>query len=343
LTAGKPTLYYVNANGVAVSHEYERIDLSAGQNLDIVFDLSPATLTDGCIGLLSLTCDNSQSHLTINFGDVYLDNGRRYAATLSGAYVADDSYVMEYTSDEACTSLDLTKVTELPSTLPWLTGTNRVAFVDEGSVLAEIPNVVAGTNSQSLVLKADNGDFRPSKAFSANKASLACTVNGLRMLMLPFEAAVPQGVQVYTINDDRTLLPVASIAAHQPVLVSGNGVFTFVGTGEVSYATSPLNANYRGTYTKIPLYAGDYVLGYEQGAWGFARLSEGGVLMPFDVYAQFPDNSQTFLPLDLTNTGIRDVVGHATTSSDVYNVMGQRVTSAKKGMIIQNGKILIKR
>ena len=343
LTAGKPTLYYVNAQGKAVSHEYERLDLSAGQNFDIVFDLSPATLTDGCIGLLSLTCDNSQSHLTITFGDVYLDNGNRYAATLSGAYVADDSYVMEYTADEACTSLDLTNVTDLPTTLPWLTGTNRVALVTEGSTLAEITNVVAGANCQNLVLKADNGSFRPSKTFTANTASVTCSINGLRMLMLPFEAAVPQGITAYVINDDRTLQSVVTITAHQPVLVAGNGEYTFVGTGDVSFATSPLDANYRGTYTQIPLYEGDYVLGQEQGVWGFTRLTDKGVLMPFDVYAQFPASVESFLPLDLTNTGISDVVERSVFSSAVYNVMGQRVSGAKKGLIIQNGKLLIKR
>ena len=343
LTAGKPTLYYVNAQGKAVSHEYERLDLSAGQNFDIVFDLSPATLTDGCIGLLSLTCDNSQSHLTITFGDVYLDNGNRYAATLSGAYVADDSYVMEYTADEACTSLDLTNVTDLPTTLPWLTSTNRVALVTEGSTLAEITNVVAGANCQNLVLKADNGSFRPSKTFTANTASVTCSINGLRMLMLPFEAAVPQGITAYVINDDRTLQSVITITAHQPVLVAGNGEYTFVGTGDVSFATSPLDANYRGTYTQIPLYEGDYVLGQEQGVWGFTRLTDKGVLMPFDVYAQFPASAESFLPLDLTNTGISDVVERSVFSSAVYNVMGQRVSGAKKGLIIQNGKLLIKR
>ena len=343
LTAGKPTLYYVNAQGKAVSHEYERLDLSAGQNFDIVFDLSPATLPDGCIGLLSLTCDNSQSHLTITFGDVYLDNGNRYAATLSGAYVADDSYVMEYTADEACTSLDLTNVTELPATLPWLAGTNRVALVTEGSTLAEITNVVAGANCQNLVLKADNGSFRPSKTFTANTASVTCSINGLRMLMLPFEAAVPQGITAYVINDDRTLQSVVTITAHQPVLVAGNGEYTFVGTGDVSFATSPLDANYRGTYTQIPLYEGDYVLGQEQGVWGFTRLTDKGVLMPFDVYAQFPASAESFLPLDLTNTGISDVVERSVFSPAVYNVMGQRVSGAKKGLIIQNGKLLIKR
>ena len=343
LTAGKPTLYYVNAQGKAVSHEYERLDLSAGQNFDIVFDLSPATLTDGCIGLLSLTCDNSQSHLTITFGDVYLDNGNRYAATLSGAYVADDSYVMEYTADEACTSLDLTNVTELPATLPWLAGTNRVALVSEGSALADIVNVVAGANCQNLVLKADNGSFRPSKTFIANTASVTCSINGLRMLMLPFEAAVPQGITAYVINDDRTLQSVVTITAHQPVLVAGNGEYTFVGTGDVSFATSPLDANYRGTYTQIPLYEGDYVLGQEQGVWGFTRLTDKGMLMPFDVYAQFPASAESFLPLDLTNTGISDVVERSVFSPAVYNVMGQRVSGAKKGLIIQNGKLLIKR
>ena len=343
LTAGKPTLYYVNANGQAVSHEYERLDLSIGQNFDIVFDLSPATLTDGCIGLLSLTCDNSQSHLTITFGDVYLDNGSRYAATLSGSYVADDSYVMEYTSDEACTSLDMTNVTELPVTLPWLAGTNRVAYVKEGSEQVNIANVISGTNCQSLVLKTDNGDFRPSKAFTANTALLTCTINGLRMLMLPFGAAVPQDVQAYILDDDMTLHPVTTIAAHQPVLVSGYGVFSFIGTGDVSFATSPLDANYRGTYTQIPLYKGDFVLGRKQNEWGFTRLSENGTLSPFDVYAQFPAASSTFLPLDLTNTGICDVTKQPSNSSVVYNIMGQRVSDVKKGFVIRNGKILIKR
>lgn len=343
LTAGKPTLYYVNASGQAVSHEYERLDLSIGQNFDIVFDLSPATLTDGCIGLLSLTCDNSQSHLTITFGDVYLDNGSRYAATLSGAYVADDSYVMEYTADEACTSIDLTNVTELPATLPWLAGTNRVAYVKEGGEQADITNVVSGTNCQSLVLKADNGDFRPSKAFTANTASLTCTINGLRMLMLPFEATVPQDVQAYILNEDMALQPVTTIAAHQPVLVNGYGEFTFVGTGDVAFATSPLDANYRGTYTQIPLYKGDFVLGREQNVWGFTRLLADGTLLPFDVYAQFPNATQDFMPLDLANTGVRDVTAQPSASSAVYNIMGQRVTDAKKGLVIRNGKILIKR
>ena len=343
LTAGKPTLYYVNAKGEAVSHEYERLDLSIGQNFDIVFDISPATLTDGCIGLLSLTCDNSQSHLTITFGDVYLDNGKRYAATLSGAYVADDSYVMEYTADEACTSLDLTNVTELPATLPWLVGTNRVAYVKEGSEQANIANVVTGANCQSLVLNTDNGDFRPSKTFAANTVSLTCTINGLRMLMLPFEAAVPQDVLAFILNDDMTLQPITTIAAHQPVLVNGYGEFTFEGTGEVSFATSPLDANYRGTYTQIPLYKGDFVLSLEQDVWGFTRLSDNGTLLPFDVYAQFPATAQAFLPLDLNNTGVRDVTKQPKASSVVYNIMGQRVTDAKKGLIICNGKILIKR
>ncbi|MBQ1828173.1 MAG: hypothetical protein II115_03135, partial [Prevotella sp.] len=80
LTAGATTLIYVNNKKQVSKHEYGRIDLSRGEDFDIVLDLSPTTLTDGCTGLISLTCDNAVSRLSITFGDVYLSNGNNYAA-----------------------------------------------------------------------------------------------------------------------------------------------------------------------------------------------------------------------------------------------------------------------
>ena len=77
--------------------------------------------------------------------------------------------------------------------------------------------------------------------------------------------------------------------------------------------------------------------------WGWVRQTSASVMKPFDVYAQFPASAESFLPLDLTNTGISDVVERSVFSSAVYNVMGQRVSGAKKGLVIQNGKLLIKR
>jgi hypothetical protein len=355
LTMGAPTLIYVNDEGKVQKHEYERIDLSRAQNFDVVLDLSPATLTDGCMGLISFTCDNAQSHLTITFCDVYLDNGNNYAAKLSGAYVADDSNVLEYTEDEACTSLDLTGVTGLPAELPWLEGTNRVVYVGEESTLTA-DNVVKGAVCPILKLSATGGDFRPATAFTAQKASFGVHVDGARMLMLPFAANVPKGVTAYTIGDDQMLQEVTTIAAHQPVFIAANGDVTFT-VGEeavmhqVSFATSPLEATFRGTYVQIPLCAGDYVLGQKDGQWGWVRQTAVSTLVPFDVYAQL-GSTEDFIPLDLSSTGIEDLVDAS--RSDVeqyYDLQGRQIknmTNVQKGqfIIIRKGekvkKVLVK-
>lgn len=241
LTAGKPTLYYVNAKGEVATHEYNRLDMSQGENFELVFDLSSATLPDGCIGLLSLTCDNTYSHLTINFGDVYLTSGNMtYAGTLSGAYVADDSYVLDFSTDPCCTSIDMTAVTGLPTTLPWLENSNRVVYVSGDSELSGT-NVVRDGVCASLVIDESFGPFRPAQAFTATQASYTCAVNGQHIVQLPFQAAVPEGINVYTLTDDLTPVAATIAPANQPLLVEGQGVVTFLGSGEVSYASCPLS------------------------------------------------------------------------------------------------------
>ena len=344
-TMGAPTLVYVNKVGKVQKHEYERIDLSRRENFDIILDLSPATLTDGCIGLISFTCDNAVSKLTITFGDVYLANSEQYAAKLTGAYVADDSNVLEFTADEACTSLDLTSVTDFPAELPWLEGTNRVAYVAESSALAA-DNVVKGAVCQNLKLSADGGDFRPATAFTANQASMTVNIEGARLLMLPFAANVPAGVKAYILADDQTLQEVTEISAHQPVLVEATGAITFTGSGDVSYAASPMTNLLRGTYVQIPLYTGDYVLGQKEGQWGLVRQTATSTLAPFDVYAQV-DSSDSFIPLGLTATGIVDLTTETLSDAVYYDVQGRRLKNledVQKGQIIliRKGGLVIK-
>ncbi|MBO7592829.1 MAG: hypothetical protein J6T00_05635, partial [Bacteroidaceae bacterium] len=298
-----------------------------------------------CIGLISFTCDNAVSKLTITFGDVYLANSEQYAAKLTGAYVADDSNVLEFTADEACTSLDLTSVTDFPAELPWLEGTNRVAYVAESSALAA-DNVVKGAVCQNLKLSADGGDFRPATAFTANQASMTVNIEGARLLMLPFAANVPAGVKAYILADDQTLQEVTEISAHQPVLVEATGAITFTGSGDVSYAASPMTNLLRGTYVQIPLYTGDYVLGQKEGQWGLVRQTATSTLAPFDVYAQV-DSSDSFIPLGLTATGIVDLTTETLSDAVYYDVQGRRLKNledVQKGQIIliRKGGLVIK-
>ena len=310
------------------------MDLSRGSDFDLVFDLSPATLTDGCIGLISLTCDNAVSKLSITFGDVYLGND--YAATLTGDYVADDSYLLDYSLDPACTSLDMTGVNALPAALPWLGGNNRIVYVPEGSTLTGT-NLVAGSVCQNLLLSESGGDFHPVRSFTAEQAKIVLTVEGLRLTMLPFTAVIPEGVRAYTLGDDFALLQMRSIPAHQPVLLEGNGTFEFLGSGEISYSSTALTASLRGSYSALPLYAGDYVLAQQGGQWGFARLSQTATLAPFGVYAQSASAAE-FIPLDLSATGIVAVRTADGISQPVYNLMGQKVSVSQRGLLIRNGR-----
>lgn len=342
-TSALTTLYYVNGKGAVASHDYGELDLSRRENFNIVFDLSPTTLKDGCRGIIALTNNNWSSTLTISFGDVYFSNGPQYAATLSGPYVADDSYLLDYGSDPANTSISLEAVSDLPNALPWLQG-NRVAFVPESASVGGA-NVVAGNRCQLLSLSADGGDFRPSRSFMADEAEFTCEVDGLRLLMLPFDADVPAQAHAYamTVGQQAVLTPLESIPAHQPVLIEANGKVVFQGKGDVSYATSAFDAQLRGTYISTPLYAGDYVLARQEDQWGLQRLSSSSVLQPFDVYSN-PGSSQSFIPIDLSVTGIAGVVTHSPDSSQpAYNVLGQRVSASHRGIIIRGGRKYLQR
>ncbi len=342
LTIGKPTLYYVNANGKASSHEYDRIDLSQGQDFDVVLDLSPATLQDGCKGLLSFTCDNAVSKLTITFGDVYLGNG--YWGKLSGNYVGDDSNVLEYSSDIACTSIDMTAVTQVPTSLTWIGGNNRVVYVADG-IAIDNDNVVAGATCKSLVLTETGGDFRPVREFTAEKAQVSLSSNGLRFVMLPFEAALPESVKAYSLSENLSATPLSSIPANTPVLVEGSGDFVFNGSGTIAHYVCPLGASMRGTYTATTLYPGDYVLDNREGQWGLAKVTAITTLKPFSAYVSL-SSQDDFIPLDLIQTGIATLSAESSSRRVIYDLTG-RIQNQRQALkpgiyIIDKKKVIIK-
>ena len=335
-SSAKTTLYYINNNNQVATYNYGDIEFTQREEFDISFDLSPATLTDGCKGLLSLTNDNWSSKLTITFGDVYLTNGISYAATLSGAYVSDDSNVLDFSNDAACTSLDMTAVTNLPQALPWQEGCNRVVYVAADSPVTGA-NVVADKTCAQLNISETGGNFRPATPFTATQAAFTGSADGMRLLMLPFAATVPQGVKAYTLTDELALEETKIIPAHQPVLIEAEGEITLTGSGNVSYAVSPMSDKLRGTYVTIPLYAGDYVLSQQEGKWGLARLTVGQSLLPFGVYAHLSETAD-FLPIKTEPSGIEETKISRQVPANIYNMMGQRVSKYHTGIIVRNGK-----
>ncbi|MBO4850247.1 MAG: hypothetical protein J5529_05010 [Prevotella sp.] len=335
------TLTYVNANGEVSTHNYGDLEFTQRENFNIVLDLSPQTLPDGCQGLISLTNNNWSSTLSITFGDVYLAGPTApYAATLTGAYVADDTYVLDYTNDANCTSLDLTGVTLLPTELPWMGG-NRVAYLPVGSSI-EAANVVVDGQCALLTLTPDGGDFLPATPFTAQQATLTLQVDGLRMVMLPFAATVPEGARVYAVDEQLSLTPLETVPALTPVVVEARGEVVFTGNGEVASQASPLTDMLRGAFTRIHLYIGDYVLSCRDGQWGFTRLEEDAVLEPFAVYACL-DTSEPFIALKGGELGVNLPVVAPQGYAVVHDLSGRRVTTSHSapGIYIVNGKKMV--
>ncbi len=339
-SSAKTTLIYVNNTGAVASHDYGDLNLERRENFTLTFDLSPATLKDGCIGLISLTNNNWSSTLTLTLGDVTLDKGNNspYAATLSGDYVEDDSHVQEFISDAFCTDLDLSACSSCPSSFPWLQGTNRVVWLPETSSVGGA-NLIHTDLCHRMELSTEGGAFRPTRSFQADKIIFTTTVNGCRLLMLPFNAVIPEGAKAYTIGDDLTLTQLSSIPAHTPVLIKAQGEVVFTGQGEVGYFTSPLTNMFRGTYTPIPLYAGDYLLDYQNGQWGFRRLDAPTMLGVFDVYASL-DSQATFVPIASDALGISTITSESEMPIKVFDLQGRQLPALplKPGIYIKNGK-----
>ena len=308
-----------------------------------------------------MTNNNYNSKLSITFGDVYFANEGQYSATLSGAYVADDSYVLDFSTDASCTSLDLTAVTGMPSELTWLTGTNKVVYVGEDSPLTGT-NIVAGTTCKSLILNRNGGDFRPAKTFTADEATLTIEGDGIYLFVSPFSVQIPPGY-AFVINDDCTTTRMRSIPANKPILLDSTvkptaptrseTAMTIRGTGEIAPESCPVTAKVQYTYTATPIYPGDYVFGWNNGQAGFVRVTEATTLPPFSVYAQF-DSTDDFIPLKGEDTGIEEITsspfkGDRRGSEGIYNLQGQRISvnsessALPKGIYIVNGqKIMVK-
>ena len=228
------TLNYINANGQFASYNYGDLTFPTHENFQWVFNLPK-----GCKGIISMTNNNWSSSLTFTFGNVYLTGGNpTYAGTLGGDYVADDSYVLDFSTDSLCTSIDMTAVNSLPASLPWMSQTNRVVYVAGTSQLSGNNIVIDGTCA-SLVIDESYGPFHPAQTFTANQATYTCQVNGQHIVQLPFAASVPEGVNVYALSDDLTPVAITTIPANQPILVEAQGTVTFVGSGEVTYAPCP--------------------------------------------------------------------------------------------------------
>lgn len=304
------TLYYINSQGVAKSYNYGRINFPSGGNFDITLDISRQVLTDGCKGILGLRNSNYSSVLTLNLGDVYFNVGNEIASKFNGTYSDSDSNLMDGLENGYYTSLDFRTVSGITASNNWQpvsVNTNSIFYVNS-NVSSSANNVISGTTCFNLVLSDQGKDFQVPFNFTAGTASYNRTFNGYDVLLLPFEANIPSGVNVYLMSPGTTAIsctPVSNgiIPANTPVLVDATGNFTFTGTGNVSTPKAITVNQMNGVYHTIKVPANAYVLKTENGVTGFYKVAAGSepMINPFRAYLTEENTfSANILPLNFS-------------------------------------------
>lgn len=304
------TLYYINSQGVAKSYNYGRINFPSGGNFDITLDISRQVLTDGCKGILGLRNSNYSSVLTLNLGDVYFNVGNEIASKFNGTYSDSDSNLMDGLENGYYTSLDFRTVSGITASNNWQpvsVNTNSIFYINS-NVSSSANNVISGITCSNLVLSDQGKDFQVPFNFTAGTASYNRTFNGYEVLLLPFEANIPSGVNVYLMSPGTTAIsctPVSNgiIPANTPVLVDATGNFTFTGTGNVSTPKAITVNQMNGVYHTIKVPANAYVLKTENGVTGFYKVAVGSepMINPFRAYLTEENTfSANVLPLNFS-------------------------------------------
>ncbi|MGX5854978.1 T9SS type A sorting domain-containing protein [Dyadobacter jiangsuensis] len=296
-SSSNTTLYYINRSGAASSHNYGSISFSRRQNFDWVFDISENVLTDGCQGIIGISNGNYSSILTFKFANVYLSVGNERGYRFSGPYSDTDSYLLDCLDDVSYTSLDLKSATDIAPQTDWhaAAANKNAVFYTQDALLSGKSNVVYQNLCDKLEISDTGADFYPPTGFRATTATYACTLNGLKMLVLPFEADIPAGVKAYTLEytDPKItgkIIVGGKIPANTPVLVNGAGTFVFVGSGAIAASanlrTGSANSEFAGSamrntqvgiagavYIGVPVPIGGYYLDNATGTPVFSRVT----------------------------------------------------------------------
>jgi len=209
------------------------------------------------------------------------------------------------------------------------------------------------TNDEAVVAATDYTDDKAQWVVEA-ATSVTVTLNSdgagtptyYATFCAPFSYTV-SGATAYTLAESGEYLvptPIdGEVAAGTPVLLKGSSATATLTIGS-SYATSPVDDTaLTGTYLATTIDgANDYVLGIDGGVVGFYHW-DTNTLGANRAYVDTPAGIKGFAIDWSGETGIHAIDnGRLTMDNATYNLSGQRVTKAQKGIFIVNGKKVVK-
>lgn len=176
------------------------------------------------------------------------------------------------------------------------------------------------------------------------------TPNGFGTIYYAKELVCPEGTKAYTgtLNDNTLSLSELTdgiIPANTPAIIEGEGGLFTVGTSNATAVTSDLQGTLEDIATSSITEGTVFVLGYVEGQTGFYEYT-GATLGANKAYLVLPTNAPAKINIVKEGdnvTGINAVNAQTVKNSVMYNLAGQRVNANAKGLVIMNGKVMIKK
>lgn len=272
-------------------------------------------------------------------------------------YIVDDEGVKQYICTSATGWGDGTRTDRIRMTTDAekALAIEIIATSEEGvyNLLNTEANALLGSNGDSGFFTADTY-----KAFNINAAQKATvTINttaaGWGTVILPFAAAVPEGLKAYTTagaeNSVLTLVEATTLEVNKPYILEGKVETTLEGFG-LAKMDEYNDGLLVGVFKDKAAPNGDYVMQNQSGKVGFYQV-DTDVFTPtvgaFHAYLttgsyQAPEyNGVKVFFLGDVETGVQAVEVAGAENGVVYNLAGQRVNKAQKGIFIMNGKKVV--
>lgn len=170
---------------------------------------------------------------------------------------------------------------------------------------------------------------------------------------LPYDATIPEGLTAYTATDSvesvkLTAIGSGKIAAGEGVVLHGEeGTYTFVATAEDVSATAGNQMVGVTEDTELTEADNAYMLTRKKddGSIAFRLLATDYTLGANKAYLKLENNARNLISVvwDDNTTGIYDLSEKEEAENGaIYNLAGQKLMRAQKGINIINGKLVIK-
>ncbi len=309
----------------------------------------------------------SAANLTINGGSVTVSNGQESAKNLvtkDGFCMTNGNTFFTVTLDEALQAGDVI-------TAKMSAAARGLKFATADAYSTDYPGEAAADVNFSYTVAQGDGicgetTFNVFRAtsnstyfnnFTITRPATIATVTvasevGYATFYNEMEGLVANGkVYTATYNSDRSTVSLVEIAngiipANTGVIIEGEGdvMIKFSNTGAAAITSNDLKGTATDIATSSITEGTVCVLGYENSKAGFYAF-EGTTLAANKAYLVVPASAPAKIAIVKEGeaaTGINTVNAQAK-SNVMYNLAGQRINADAKGMVIVNGKVVVKK